>query len=130
MVLDSMFGVGTNTNFTLHLTSSVNPKQIELLSANIPTDTNDTTGGYYTVSIPEFGINLKSSVGLPVATFVVPNTATLGSRALYNNETQFKQVGNNVSGNHTSHLSVRIHNADGTIATDMGALQLYVRLSY
>jgi hypothetical protein len=129
MVIDSAFGVGNNTDFTLHLTSSINPMQIELLSANIPTDSNDTTGGYYTVSIPEFGINLKSSVGIPIGSFVIPNTATLGSRALYNNATQFKQVCTNVSGNHTSHLTVRIHNADGSIATDMGVLQLYVRLT-
>jgi hypothetical protein len=130
LVIDSASGTGTNMNFTLNLTEAISPKKIELLSCNIPTDSSDTTGGYYIVSIPEFGINIKNSAGVPSGSFIIPNTTTLGSRALYNNQTQFNQVCNNMSGNHTNHLSVRIHNADGSIATDSGVMQIYVKLTY
>ena len=78
MMLNSSNGVGTNTNFTLDLSGYIEPKNIELLYANIPTDSNDTSGGVYYVCIPEFGISVKDSSAIPFSTFVVPNTSTLG----------------------------------------------------
>ena len=130
MMLNSSNGVGTNTNFTLDLSGYIEPKNIELLYANIPTDTNNTSGGVYYVCIPEFGISVKNSSAISFSTFVVPNTATLGQRAIYNTALNFKQNSEINTGSSISRLSVIIKNADGSVATDMGSVQLIVKLNY
>ena len=130
MVINSVDGTGTNSNFFIDLVVGVEPKVISLLSANIPTDTNNTSGGFYYLYIPEFGVTVKNSAAESVATFAVPNHAALGSRAIYNEALNFTQNSSYVSGSAISRLTVIIKNADGSIATDMGAVQIIVKLTY
>ena len=130
MVINSADGTGTNTNFFIDLVVGVEPKIISLLSANIPTDTSNTSGGFYYLYIPELGITVKNSKAESIATFVVSNYTALGSRAIYTEALNYTQTSTYVSGGAISRLTVVIKNADGSVATDMGTVQIIVKLTY
>jgi len=108
MVINSADGTGTNTNFFIDLVVGVEPKIISLLSANIPTDTDNTSGGFYYLYMPEFGVTVKNSKAESLATFVVSNYAALGSRAIYTEALNFTQTSTYVSGGAISRLTVVI----------------------
>ena len=130
MMINSTDCTGTNTNFRSNLPRGLEPRRIELLYANIATDPIDTTGGFYRIDIPEFGRDMLDSTGLAHTTFLVPNIAALGTRAVYNEALNFKQDSEKSASSQITQLSVIIRNSDGSIATDSGFNQFIVRLTY
>ena len=122
---------GANQNdFALYLSPALRGVRCaSLVFADIPSPPENVEP-YWLLSIPEFGMTVRSARGESSATFIIPTTAAAGYRVYHQDASDFAQVASGAPGVGVtlSQLNVRLHWSNGRAAAPAGDWTAILRL--